>query len=96
MPIVQDRHTVTARWIFGSDAFTAQTYIVHSEYPVFVAKTSHSEPRRFPTCLEYQTTDGRCFFDFTWFDPYPGEQHFLSLMREAERALKAHLFERAS
>ena len=93
MPIVRSRQAVTAKWIFGQDAFTAQDYLVHTDYPAFLAKVGHSQREGILAPLSYGTGDGRSFYDFVWFDPFPGEIPFLNLMREAEDALKIHLFQ---
>ena len=93
MPLMQNRQAVTAKWIFGQDAFTAQNYLVHTDYPAFLAKFGHSESEAVLAPLSYGTSDGRCFFDFVWFDPCPDEIQFLNLMREAEHALQIHLFQ---
>ena len=93
MPLIRNRHAVTAKWIFGQDAFTAQDYIVHTDYPAFLAKVGHSESEGILAPLSYGTRDGRTFYDFVWFDPCPGEINFLNLMCEAEDALQIHLFQ---
>ena len=93
MPIVRNRCAITAKWIFGQDAFTAQDYLVHTDYPAFLAKIAHSENEGILAPLSYSTGDGHSFYDFVWCDPFPGETHFLNLMREAEDALKTHLFQ---
>lgn len=93
MPVVRHRQTVTAKWIFGQDAFTAQDYFVHTEYPAFLAKIGHSEREGILAPLSYGTKDGRSFYDFIWLDPYPGDIPFLALMREAEDALQTYLFQ---
>ena len=93
MPIVRNRQAVIAKWVVGQDAFTAQDYLVHTDYPMFLMKISYSGSEGVLAPLSYGTSDGRNFYDFVWFDPYPGEGPFLNLMREAEDALRTCHYE---
>ncbi len=76
-----------ARWLVGQDAFEDQAYLVHTEYPAFFAKVGIDEDEGLLSGVSYAMRDDRSLYDFVWYDPFPGETGFLSLMREAEDAL---------
>lgn len=79
---------LTARWIVGRDPYGDKRYLVHNEYPMFLAKIG-ADREAILSALSYGMTNDRSLYDFVWFDPYPGEVAFLNLMREAEDALQA-------
>ena len=93
MPIVRNRRVITAKWIFGRDAFTDQDYLVHIDYPAFLAKIGYSHTEAVLAPMSYAATDHRSFYDYVWFDPFPGEGPFLALMQEAEDAFRAHRYQ---
>lgn len=90
MPIVRNRRAVIAKWIFGRDAFSAQQYVMHAEYPAFFAKIGQGKDG-LSSPFSHVIRQGLSFYDFVWLDPFPGKAEFLGVMHEAEMALDAHL-----
>lgn len=78
----------TARWIIGRDPYGDKHYLMHNEYPMFLAKIGTGD-EGILSGLSYGMSDDRSLYDFNWLDPNPGEIGFLNLMREAEDALLA-------
>ena len=85
----------TAEWIIGSDPASAQSYVLHTQYPAFLAKVADREDDGVLSGLSYAQdvglshamTDGGSLYDFIWFDEVPAESELRALLTEAERAI---------
>ena len=85
IPIIRKSAAILARWIVGQDVFSGQEYLLHTDYPAFLAKICHDS--RGKTWPLHATQTGR-LHDIVRMDPAPDEVSFLNLMGEAEDALE--------
>lgn len=85
LPIVQKSASTVARWIVGQDVFSRQDYLLHTDYPAFIAKIRHDyRGKNWP----FAPPLAQRLHDFVWLDPAPDEVAFLNLMGEADDALE--------
>ena len=88
LPIIQKTAITLARWIVGQDVFSGQQYLLHTDYPTFLAKI---RPGARGKTWPFAPPLAQRLHDLVWLDPAPDEVTFLNLMGEAEDILQEHL-----
>jgi hypothetical protein len=77
----------TADWLLAADPAGRHRYIVHGAHPAFLAKVTDDQAEGVLSGLSYGRASGGTVYDFIWFDDFPGEEAFRTLMRLAEEVL---------
>lgn len=85
----------TAEWVIGSDPASAQSYVLHTQHPAFLAKVADREDDGVLSGLAYARdvglshamANGGSLYDFIWYDEVPAESELRALLAEAERAI---------